>query len=273
MACLCALPAVAQNDSLRLEKPFWTVNKATSVGYGSASIYDDYLSPLQYTGKSYLLQHERVSRTHFFKGKLVKQQFFSVLFADVDNPVKNSTEYAFQAEYRLGAHYPVWQQGNFRLMLGGAWEIAGGSIYNQRNSNNPAAVIAKTNLNASGQLFFRLKNVLFRWQADVPLAGAFFAPDHHESYYEISLGNHKNLVNFASFHNQRAFRSLLTVDFPVSNLTIRFGMQNWISQINNRGLVSHFYSNMLTIGLVSESFSLGGKKIKKTKAIRSPFYY
>ncbi|MFV0546428.1 MAG: DUF3316 domain-containing protein [Bacteroides sp.] len=264
-----AASVVAQNDSLTLSKPFWTVNKTTSIGYGQANVYDTYLSPLEYEGHSYSFLHERVSRIHFFENKLIKQQMFSLNFTGTDNPAKNSSEYSVLLEYRLGAHYPVWQHGNLRVRAGGIWNIGGGAIYNEHNSNNPVSAKAFTNLNLSAQAFFCLKSVLFRWQLDLPVVGVFFMPEYGESYYEISLGNHPNSVHFASFHNQRAIQSYLSADFPVSNWTIRLGLQNTRNQTKANDLTSHIYTNTLMIGLVSESLNLSGKKLKKTKAFKS----
>jgi hypothetical protein len=269
LAWICCSVVLAQNDTTFLAKPLWAVNKATSIGYGSASVYDTYLSPLEYKGNSYSFLHERVSRTHFFDNKLIKQQFFSVNFTSSENPARNATAYSVIAEYRLGAHYPVWQKDNFRIRAGGVWDIGGGVIYNERNSNNPASAKAYTNLNVSVQSFFRWKSVLLRWQLDAPLAGAFFTPEYGESYYEISLGNYPNAVHFASIHNQRALLSYFSADFPVNNWTIRLGLQNSLYQTKANGLVSHLYTHNILIGLVSESLNLSGNKLKKVKIFKS----
>lgn len=259
----------AQNDTESLSKPLWAVNKTTSVGFGSTSVYDTYLSPLEYTGNSYSFLHERISHTHFFNNKLVKQQQFGLYFTDTENPSKNGVEYSFIAEYRLGAHYPVWNYGKFRLRAGGVWNLAGGAIYNERNSNNPASAKAYTNLSGSVQSFFSWKFLLFRWQLDAPLLGMFFTPEYGESYYEISLGNHPNILHLASLYNQRALNSYLSVDFPLSNWTIRLGMQSSYNQTRANSLVSHIYTNNLMVGLVSESLNLSGKKLKKVRIFRS----
>ncbi|MBP1618591.1 MAG: hypothetical protein H6Q14_2418 [Bacteroidetes bacterium] len=266
---LCGGIALAQNDTVLLTKPLWAVNKTTSIGYGSASVYDTYLSPLEYKGNSYSFLHERVSRTHFFDNKLIKQQLFSINLTSSQNPAKNATAYSVIGEYRLGVHYPVWQKGNFRFRAGGIWNFGGGVIYNGRNSNNPASAKAYSNLNASVQSFFRWKSMLLRWQLDTPLAGVFFTPEYGESYYEISLGNYPNCVHFASIHNQRALQSYFSVDFPLNNWTIRLGFQSSLTQTRANSLISHLYTHNIMIGLVSESLNLSGKKLKKTKIFKS----
>ena len=261
--------ASAQSDSLVLSKPLWSVNKTTSIGYGAANVYDTYLSPLKYSGNSYSLLHERLSRTHFFDNKLIKQQIFRLNVSVTDNPAKNANEYSVIGEYRLGAHYPVWKRGKLQVRAGGIWNIGGGVIYNERNSNNPASAKAFTDLNLSAQTFYRLKGVLLRWQLDLPFVGAFFMPEYGESYYEISLGNRQNLIHFSSFHNQRALFNNFSADFPLSNWTIRLALQSDYNQTRANSLTSHIYTNTFMIGLVSESLNLGGKKLKKTKIFKS----
>lgn len=270
LAWLCVCSAViAQNDTVSLSKPIWAVNKTTSVGYGWASVYDTYLSPLEYTGHLFSLQHERLSRTHFCDKKLIKQQLLSLNATITDNPAKNANEYSILLEYRLGAHVSVWQYGNFRVRAGGVWNVGGGVIYNERNSNNPASAKAYTNLNLSAQTFYHWKSCLFRWQLDVPFVGAFFTPEYGESYYEISLGHYPNAVHFASFLNQRAVQSYVSADFPVNNWTIRLGLQSAYNQTKVNSLTSHIYTNTLMVGLVSESINLSGKKLKKMKIYKS----
>ncbi|OJU38542.1 MAG: hypothetical protein BGN96_03215 [Bacteroidales bacterium 45-6] len=269
LAWLCSGMAWAQSDTVLLAKPLWAVNKATSIGYGSASVYDSYLSPLEYNGNSYSFLHERVSRTHLLNDRLVKQQLFGLNLTSTENPAKNATTYSAIAEYRLGAHYPVWQRGNFRFRAGGVWNLGGGVVYNQRNSNNPASAKAYTNLNVSVQSFFRWKSLLLRWQLDTPVVGVFFTPEYGESYYEVSLGNYPNAVHFASIHNQRALLSYFSADFPVSNWTIRLGLQSSLYQTRANSLVSHLYTHNILIGLVSESLNLSGKRLKKTKIFKS----
>lgn len=266
---LCGSVALAQNDTILLAKPLWAVNKTTSIGYGSASVYDSYLSPLEYKGNSYAFLHERVSRTHFLDNKLIKQQQFSLNLTSSENPAKNATAYSVIGEYRLGAHYPVWEKGRFRLRAGGVWNLGGGVIYNERNSNNPASAKVYTNLNVSVQSFLRWKSLLLRWQLDTPVAGVFFTPEYGQSYYEISLGNYPNAVHFASVHNQRAVLSYFSADFPLSNWTIRLGLQSSFYQTSANNLVSHLYTHNILIGLVSESLNLSGKKLKKTKIFKS----
>lgn len=266
-----AISAMAQSDSLYLSGRFWAVNKGTSLGIGSAKVYDTYLSPLEYTGTAYSFQHERISRKKKFDGKLIKQQIFNLNFTDTENPAGNASAYSLLGEYRLGFHYPVYAAGHFRIRTGAVWNIGGGVIYNERNSNNPASAKAYTNLNLSGQTFYQLGSCVLRWQLDIPFAGVFFTPEYGESYYEISLGNHSNLFHFSSFHNQRSLLSNLSADFPISNWTIRMSLQSSFLQTRANSLISHIYTQNILIGLVSESVNLGGRKLRKTSVFRSAF--
>lgn len=265
-----ALTTHAQEDSIRMEIP-WVVTKTTSFGYGTASVYDTYLSPLEYVGKSYTFQHERNSHSSLFHSQSYKQQLVTVNFTSTENLAKNATEYSLIGEYRLGFHKTTLEKGNWKLRVGGVWNIAGGMIYNQRNSNNPVSAKAFTNLNLSVQLFYNWKKVVFRWQLDTPIAGVCFSPEYRESYYEISLGNRSGLVHFASLHNQHALQSIFSADLPAKNWIIRVGIESSLYQTHINNLTSHIYSHSLMIGIVNESLSLNRYKSKKKPLYRSPF--
>lgn len=248
-----------------------TVNKATSLGMGKADVYDTYLSPLTYKGNSYHIHHERVSHWGDVSRKWTNQQIFQIRYADAKNPTGNANEHLLLGEYRLGAHKQIFKNQGFRLSIGGVWNIEGGAIYNRRNSNNPVSVKALTNLNLSGQAFFQWKSLLFRWQMDTPLLGAFFAPEYGESLYEVSLGGSSNIVHLASVHNQRSLLSQLSVDVPINKYTLRLTWQSSLHQSRANGHTSHLYGQALMLGLVSENFSFSGKKARNSSLFRSAF--
>lgn len=248
------------------------VNKSTMIAIGNADLYDTYLSPLKYKGTSIRIMNERMSRLSWFDGKIVKQQIFDFQFAMGDNPAKTASEYWFMLNYRLGGHYDLFQAGDFRLRAGGIWEASLGVLLNERNGNNPASARAYTNLNLSVMAFYNWKDFTFRWQVDSPFAGVMFSPRFGQSYYEISLGNSVGNANFASFHNQRALRNYITVDFPVWKFTARVGYLGSYYQTKIHSINTHTYTNSFVIGLVHESVNLSGEKLKKKRNWDSCYY-
>lgn len=251
---------------------YYSTNKATSIGIGSSSMYDTYLSPLKYKGYSLRLLNERMKKRKWFNNNFTSQQLIELEFSSTENPAKNADEYSFLVAYTFGGHYHLLRTDKFRFSAGGLWNITGGALYNQRNSNNPASARAFTNVHLSAIAFYNWKSVTFRGQLDTPLFGMLFSPEYSQSYYEISLGNSVKIVNFASLHNQRALRAYFTADIPVSKVTVRVGYLGSFYQTKIHSLQTHNYSHNFMIGLVSESINLSGNKIKNNKIIDSSYY-
>lgn len=254
------------------EKEYYSNNNATLIGIGNSSLYDTYLSPLKYDGMSLHFLHEKMKKTSWFNNKFSRQQIFELNLAKADNPAKNANEYSILISYNWGGHYNLINSDKFRFSLGGLWNIAGGVLYNQRNSNNPASGRAYSNINLSAIAFYNFKSVTFRGQVDSPLLGVAFSPHYRQSYYEISLGNSVDLANFVSIHNQRAVRFYFTADIPVNKFMFRVGYLGSFYQTKMQSIQTHNYSNNFVIGLVSESINLSGNKIKSNKIANSAFY-
>lgn len=249
-------------DDSSLAQPIpLTTNNAFSFAIGSANMYDTYLSPLEYKSISLKGAYEQMRRTTWFNYRFYKQQVIEVELAKGDNPAKNASEYYFLANYRIGGHYRILEHEKFRLGIGGLWDVNAGVLYNERNGNNPATARAYTNLNISAIASYKLKWFALRWQLDTPFAGILFSPKYGQSYYEISLGNTVDVVNFASFHNQRALRNYFSVDIPISKYIIRVGYQGLYYQTKVHNIQTHHYTNSFVIG-----FPLEGVKRPKPKA-------
>lgn len=251
---------VIDDSSLSASIPLRT-NNTISASIGSANMYDTYLSPLEYKGFSIHLMYEQMRRTTWFDYKFYKQQIFELDLSKGDNPAKNVSEYWALLSYRIGGHYMVYNTDNFRLGLGGLWDINGGVLYNERNGNNPASARAYSNLNLSVTASYKFKWGAVRWQIDSPFMGILFSPKYGQSYYEISLGNSVGLVNFASYHNQRSLRNYISMDIPINKYTIRVGYMGSWYQTKVNEIQTHQYTNSFVIGLPIE-----GVKKPKEKA-------
>lgn len=252
----------------------YPTNKATLVGAGNINLYDTYLSPLKYSGWSLHVLNERMKRNSWFHNKFTWQQLINLDFASAKNPAKNAREYSFLLGYSWGGHYDLYRKGKFRLKAGGLWNVTGGVLYNQRNSNNPASVKAYSNINLSVISFYDWKSITFRGQIYTPLIGVAFSPEYDQSYYEISLDNNNKTINFASLHNQRAIQFYFTADIPVSKVTVRLGYLGSFYQTKIHNILSHNYANSFMIGLVAESINFSGNKIKNNnKILKNSSYY
>lgn len=269
LLCAPLTKTYAQQDTIYLDDN--PTNNATLFGVGSANIYDTYLSILKYEGVSFRVMNERMRRTNWFNGNFDKQQIISLEFASVESPSGNAEELFFLLDYNLGGHMRIYRNNNFRFSAGGLWNIAGGVLYNQRNTNNPASARLYSNINLSALAIYNWKRFTFRWQMNTLIAGVLFSPEFGQSYYELSLGNSVGIFNFASLHNQRALRNYISVDIPLNKYTFRVGYLGSYYQTKINHIQTHNYSNSFIIGIASESINLSGSNIKRSK-VKSSFY-
>lgn len=234
------------------------------IGAGSSNMYDTYLSPLKYSGYSLRLMYEQMRDTYWLGGKFKKQQMVEAEFASGQNPIKNSREYWGKIRYQLGGHYHFYETQGLKLNAGGYWDVNAGGLYNERNGNNPATGRVYTNLNLSVLASYKWKKYAIRWQIDTPFMGMLFSPKYGQSYYEISLGNTVGIVNFASFHIQRALRNFVTLDIPFNSYVVRVGYLGDWYQTKVHGIQTHHYTHSFVVG-----FPLEGVKQARPKASNS----
>lgn len=254
---------VPEEPLIRCEPvPLLYTNNAITASIGTANMYDTYLSPLEYKGFSIHLMYEQMRRTTWFDYRFYKQQVFQLDLAKGDNPAKNASEYWALFNYRIGGHYMLYTTDKFRLGVGGLWDINAGVLYNERNGNNPASARGYSNLNLSATASYKFSWGAIRWQMDSPLMGILFSPKYGQSYYEISLGNSVGLVNFASFHNQRALRNYITADIPLGQYIIRVGYMGSWYQTKVNDIQTHHYTNSFVIGFPIEGVKRPREKTK-----------
>jgi hypothetical protein len=252
------------------EKPANLVYQSTLLGIGSTSVYDTYLSPLNYKGTSYGLFHEQIKMTGIMNGHIAAQHMFSLDFGYSNNESETASDYSGFIEYSYGLHYrfnPVVPE----LQLFAGVQAGGmlGFIYNSRNGNNPATGKVHVNLNLSGMATYhfqiRSQPVKLRYQVMTPFAGLLFSPHYGQSYYEIGLGDNDDLLHFASFHNQTSMRNVLSVEFPFSSVMLRLTYLNTIYETDINSLQTRVHNNSFYIGFSKDFFSVPGKKRPKNK--------
>lgn len=263
--------AIGQNElDIPIKK---SVNQSTLFGIGTMYLTDTYLSPLEYSGISLSLMHERLNATSLFKDKLLLQQQYFLQTSSTDNPIGNSKTYYGNLDYKINGFYPLLKDHSFRLLGGVGADLSLGGIYNIRNSNNPAQLKASTNINLSVLAFYNWKMLTFRWQVTSPLLGVFFSPEYGHSYYEIFvLGNNKGTIHLGSPANQKGLRNYITADYPVGNLTLRAGYLGNYYRTDVNNLITSISSHQFMIGLTFESLSFGRKNVRENEWIKSVYY-
>lgn len=265
LTLVSSIHGFGQSDDEKLDRYF---NNAVMLTAGSASMYDTYLSPIDYKGFSVSIMYERMRDTYWFSGKFRKQQLLSLDFARGNNLAKNNNEYWGRLHYQIGGHYTFKQDdllvlnnaSHLRLGVGGFWDINAGVLYNERNNNNPATARGYTNFNLSFITSLTWKKYALRWQLDTPFLGMLFATPYGQSYYELSLGNTSRVVHFASLHNQRALKNFITIDIPINNFMLRVGYLGDYYQTKVSGNITHHYTHSFVVGFPIQGLVKSKKK-------------
>ena len=170
-----------------------------TVEAGYASVHDSYLTPITYDGWDLAMGYEAMRSLR--ADKWLWQLQVGADYNNVENKAHNNTlhklvgdiTFDMQRQWR-GVFSP-----RLNLAVGPMTQLRAGIIYDEVNSNNPVSVRAHWNVGVTGMAsmdtrFWRLP-VTLRYQLQLPVAGVFFAPEYDESYYEIYLGNHRNLAH------------------------------------------------------------------------------
>jgi hypothetical protein len=259
----CILCAGVQAQSLP-EIPL--TYESSMIGAGSTSVYDTYLSPLEYTGSHIGLLYEQMSLTGLLNGQISAQHLFNLEIADTKNSSGTARNYAGNLEYAYGLYYRFKPVHKIQFFAGMQADGQLGFVYNNRNGNNPVTGKVNLNLNVSGMASykFRVKQqpVQLRYQINIPVAGGFFSPQFGQSYYEIGLGDRQGLFHFASFHNQRIMQNLLSAELPFNSFILRLAYMNRIYETRVNHLDTRIVSHSFYVGF-SKNFHVVHRKENK----------
>ncbi len=256
-------PCMAQKDETG-PSPVGLVYQSTSLGLGRISVYDTYLSPLEYKGTTFGLQYEQIKMTGMMNGRISAQHLFNLDFGYARNEAETASDYTGLIDYAYGLHYrfnPLIP----RLQLFAGCQADGmlGFVYNSRNGNNPATGKFHLNLNLSGIAAYSFsigsQPVRLRYQVNLPLAGVMFSPHFGQSYYEIGLGDDENLFHLVSFGNQTSMRNVFSVEIPFSSVMLRLSYMNTVYETDINNLQTRIHSNSFYIGFSKEFISIPGK--------------
>lgn len=256
LICLCGATAAAQTA----ERP---VLSAYTLEAGSSHLAETYLSPLKYSGWDIALGYERLQAMKFSPERWVMQLQGRLNLQRASNPARNARMWDLAFNLRWGMAHR-WRFGNgWSVYGGGSTGIDVGAFYNPRNSNNPVAAKAAWTINALGAVAWNTRlgklPVCARYQAEIPLTGIFFSPAYGELYYEIYLGNHKNLVHGAWPGNYFGLNNLLSLDFRFGRTTMRLGYRCNILSTKASHIVTRRIEHAAVVGIVCEWLSLGPK--------------
>ena len=238
---LCSLSAVGQE-----RVSMFTVDA------GYASVHDSYLTPITYGGMDLALGYEALRSAS--NDKWFWQVQVGADYNYVENKAKNNELHKLMGDITFGMQRQ-WRQliaHRIDVSVGPMTQLRAGIVYNEVNSNNPVSLRAQWNVGAAAMLSMPTRlgrlPLTLRYQMQLPAAGIFFAPEYDESYYEIYLGNHKNLAHLGWWGNRFDMTNYVGADLHLGKTTLRIGY---------RSRLEHWTVNHLKVHDVTHSVVLG----------------
>ena len=220
---------------------------------GYASIHDSYLTPITYDGLDLGLSLEATRWTK--KDKWLWQLGVGADYNYVENKAQNNDLYKLMGDISFSMQHAWLGVLHPRLgfSVGPMAQVLAGIVYDAVNSNNPVTVRAHANVGATGMAWFNTrlgrKPITLRYQMQLPVAGAFFAPEYDESYYEIYLGNHKNLAHLGWWGNRFDMVNYLGADLRLGKTTLRLGYRSRLEHWTVNHLHVHDFTHALVLGI------------------------
>ena len=244
---------------------------------GSANHADTYLSPIKYSGWTIGFGYQRRQALKFNPMDWVSQLSFDI---DIDRTL-NTSKNAIMWYAGLDFSYAMlhrWQLSDgFSVGIGPSLALNAGCLYLDRNGNNPASAKAAITLNADGYATWKGKilnhPLTLRYQASIPVTGTFFSPDYGQLYYEIYLGNHDGLCQWAWPGNYFRLRHLLTANLRLGSTYLLIGYRGDIFSSKANNLVTRTITHSAVIGISGEwlSFNYAKKISAITKTISATY--
>ena len=223
------------------------------VDAGYASVHDSYLTPITYGGFDLGLSLEAMRWTS--RGGWLWQLGVGADYNYVENNAKNNDLHKLMGDISFNMQH-AWKgvlHPRLGLSVGPMAQVRAGIVYDAVNSNNPVTVRAHANLGATGMAWFNTRMwrvpVTLRYQVQLPVMGVFFAPEYDESYYEIYLGNHKNLAHLGWWGNRFDMTNYLGADFDLHKVTLRLGYRNRLEHWTVNNLHVHDFTHALVLGI------------------------
>ena len=223
-----------------------------TVDMGYASVHDSYLTPITYDGLDLALGYETMRPVR--ADKWLWQLGVGADYNYVENPAKNNDLHKVMGniEFSMQRCWKGVFTPKLNLAAGPMAQLRAGIVYDAVNSNNPVTVRAYANVGAAGNAWLDTRiwhfPVTLRYQVQLPVTGVFFAPEYDESYYEIYLGNHKNLAHLGWWGNRLDMTHYLGADLHLGRTTLRVGY---------RARLEHWHVNHLHVHDVTHSLVLG----------------
>lgn len=251
------------------------VVKSSQFGITLLNNLDTYLNKYNHKGLGVNYSHEafRDARTGNSRWK-----YQTLLNTTIGYAIQGSNlQYSALISHSWSGYHPFRVAKGLTLLAGAQIQLECGALYNPAGGNSPVAAKLRTALAASGMAIYHFPVLRSHWtaryQLDIPLIGAMFAPEFGQSYYEIfGLGHAKNVVAFTHPGNNPSWRHILSLDIPMrakhhsTTLRISYIADLYQSRINS--INCHIYRHTFSLGFAKTIF-----KVKKNNKLNdySPY--
>lgn len=262
VSCVCSFIGISAQENAVSSRP---VTGYYNLEIGGTFVKATYLSPLTYKDTQYSLSGNWSKALPFNPEHAVMEFDLNADFSNLLNPAKTARMVGLNGDFTWTMSWRKRLSHNFQVTAGGGLDISGGAYYLIRNSNNPVQAMANVSLTlaASASKHFKIGGlpVLVADRVKLPSFGVFFCPGYGETYYEIYLGNHKNLAHAGWWGNNFRIDNLLsfTLDFGRTAMMLGYRLNVTTQWANN--LNSKIITNSFVIGVIP-----GGIGLKKPKA-------
>lgn len=263
---ICLLSLFALTAGAEDDRPDRPVTSSVMVGGGAARLTDNYLTPFKTVGWTTSLSFERIQAARCNPSRMSAWLAMSIDFGRTHNSQSTNGPV-----WRTMLHFegaPLWRFGLFDLPVSMAFgpqlEVDAGIHYRPANSNNPVAAQVAVTLAPTLQAVWRTRMwrlpVSVGYHGSLQMLGVFFAPEYGELYYEIYLGNHKNLARFAWPGNRLSYRHLLYADFHIGATSLRIGYNLHALTQKASYLATNLLTNTFMIGITTTRLSINPRK-------------
>lgn len=275
LALLLATTTVAaQTASDDTIVPERIVVKCPSYGITFMNNLDTYLSGYNHTGCGLYFSHEnfRDARTGNRRWK-----YQTLLTTNLGiTTLHDDTQMSGMVNYSWSGYHPFKINGRLQLLAGAQMQLGGGALYIPTNGNNLVSVKMRAALAASGMAIYHIPtqrgDFTLRYQVDIPLIGAMFAPEFGQSYYEIfGLGDYGRTISISHPINSPSMRNTFSIDIPINrwnSTALRLSYVVDILQSDINDIRTHLYNHAFTFGFVKTIYKV---KREDKKIFYNPF--
>lgn len=238
---------------------------------GGGTALSTYLSPLRYSGRVAGASGEWTKASQWSPENLIMQFEAGGSLRDYMNSAKTATMMGIDGMFAWGMQWRKRLPYSLQITAGGSLDLSGGCLYLTRNGNNPINVYASASVDINTSLSWRFRigrlPMVLSDEIRIPSLGAFFSPQYGETYFEIWLGNHKNLAHCGWWGNNFRIDNLLSVKMDFGRTAMEIGYRYDYRSAYASHLNTQISTHSFVIGIIPHGLGL-----KRKQLINSPLY-